>query len=301
MKKSKIAIIGAGNVGSTIAYSCMLKNLTAEIMLVDINDEFCKGQVIDLCDALAFSKTSCVTQGTLKKAAQSDTIIICAGSRQKPGQSRIDLLQTNKQVIASIFEQMKPIKKDAVIIMVTNPVDILTLYAQQIADHEQHLIFGSGTLLDTQRLKGYIAQKINVAPESVDTYMLGEHGDTAFAAFSAARIAGNPLSEFNELGPNILEEIEKAVRKKAYDIIQCKGSTYFGIGACVAMLCKSIMFDEKEVFPVSFYHPEHQICFSLPAAIGAQGIEKEFEVPLNESEKQKLVESINKIKKDISQ
>jgi len=299
MKYVKIAIIGVGNVGSTIAYSCMVQNNAAEIILVDIKDDFCKGQVIDLQDALAFSKTSRITHGTFKDAGNADIIIICAGDRQKPGEKRTELINTNKQVITSIFNSIKPIQKDAVIIMVTNPLDVLTLHAQRIADHPRNLIFGSGTHLDTQRLRGYVSQKVGVAPESIHAYILGEHGDSAFAAWSTAYIAGNPFTNFKELMPNVLAEIEQESRNKAYEIIQCKGSTYFGIGACVAMMCKAIIFDEKQILPLSFYHEEYRVCFSLPAVLGANGIERIFDIPLNNQEQELLAKSIEKIKSDM--
>ena len=298
MKYTKIAIIGAGNVGSTIAYACMFQNSAAEIMLVDTNNDFCKGQVIDLRDALAFSKSSRIVQGTFKQAGQSDIIIICAGAKQKPGEKRTELIGTNKKVIATIFEELGSIKKDTVIVMVTNPLDVLTLYAQEISGHPQHLIFGSGTYLDTQRLCGYVSEKIDVAPESIHAYMIGEHGDSEFPAWSCARIGGNPLSRFTELTPAVLDKITQETRNKAYEIIKCKGATYFGIGACVAAICKTIIFDEKTILPLSFFHQEYGVCFSLPAVLGANGIEKVFDLPLNAVEKKSLLSSIEKIKKD---
>ena len=289
MNYIKIAIIGAGNVGSTIAYSCMMQSIAAEIILVDINDDLCEGQVIDLHDALAFSKASRITHGTFKAAGSSDIIIICAGAKQKPEEKRTELIQTNKKVIASIFDHIKPIKKDSLIIMVTNP----------LADHPRNLIFGSGTYLDTQRLKGYVSQKVGIAPESIHTYMLGEHGDSEFAVWSTAHIAGNPFSSFKELTQDMLIKMAQETRDKAYEIIQCKGSTYFGIGACVAIICKAIIFDKKKVLPLSFYHEEHQICFSLPVVLGVNGIEKLFDIPLNDQEQTLLAQSIEKIKNDI--
>ena len=301
MKYTKIAIIGAGNVGSTIAYACMFQNIVAEIMLVDINDVVCKGQVIDLSDAIAFSKSSRVVQGTFKQAAQTDIIILCAGAKQKPGEKRTELIDTNKKVMASIFKELGSIKKDAVIVVVTNPLDVLTLYVQEISHHPRHLIFGSGTYLDTQRLCGYVSEKVGVAPESIHAYMIGEHGDSEFPAWSCAHIGGNPLSSFTELTPTVRDKIAQETRNKAYEVIKCKGATYFGIGACVAAICKTIIFDEKTILPLSFFHKEYDVCFSLPAVLSANGIEKFFDLPLNSVENELLLSSIEKIKKDVQQ
>lgn len=298
MKHTKIAIIGAGNVGSTIAYACMLQNIGAEITLTDINNDFCLGQVIDLQDVLAFSHTSQIACSSFKDAGQSDIIIICGGAKQATDQKRTDLIQTNQKVIHHIFEQIKPIRSDAIIIMVTNPVDIMTLYAQRISNHPTHLLFGSGTYLDSQRLRGYIAQMVNIAPESIDAYMLAEHGDSEFAAWSAVRIGGNPIQSFAALTPSVVTNIENNVRNKAYEIIKLKCATYFGIAACIASICKTIIFDEKTVLPLSVYHEKYNLCFSMPVVLGSQGIEKISDILLNADENKALEQSIQTIKND---
>jgi len=301
MEYTKIAIIGAGNVGSTIAYACMLEDVAAKIILVDINEDFCKGQVIDLQDALVFSNSSSIEQDTFKQASQADIIIICAGAKQKPNEKRTKLIDTNKKIIDSIFKELGSIKKDTIIIMVTNPLDVLTLYAQKISNHPRQLIFGSGTYLDTQRLRGYISEKIAISPQSIHAYIIGEHGDSEFPTWSCAHIAGNSLSHFKKLTPAVLEEIAQKTRNKAYEVIKCKGATYFGIGACVAAICKTIFFDEKTILPLSFFHEEYGICFSLPVILGAHGIERVFKLPLDTTEKQLLLLSVEKIKKDVQQ
>lgn len=298
VKYSKIAIVGAGNVGSTIAYACMLQNIAAEIMLTDINENCCKGQVIDLEDALAFSRTSRILQGSIKDAGQADIIIICAGAKQLPDQKRTELINANKKVFEHIFSAMQPIRKDAIIIIVTNPVDLMTLYAHKLTNHPHNLLFGSGTYLDTQRLRVCISQLTNIAPESIHAYMLAEHGDSEFAAWSAARIAGNPVTTFKELTPSVLHEIEQKTRDKAYEIIQLKGATWFGIATCIAEICKIIIFDEKKALPLSIYHPTHNIYFSMPVILGSNGIEKEYAITLDSKEQAALTKSIEKIQND---
>ncbi len=176
MKQKKIAIIGAGSVGSTTAYALMLKDVVAELILVDINEQRCRGEILDLADALPLCKTSKIRTGSAQDVQQADIIIIAAGARQQPNQERTQLLKTNKAVIKSIFETITPLAPHAIVIMVTNPVDILTYYAQQWAQLPPAQVFGTGTLLDTQRLRGILSNRLSIATQSIHAYILAEHG-----------------------------------------------------------------------------------------------------------------------------
>ncbi len=296
MKHSKIAIIGAGAVGSTTAYALMLKNIAAEIILVDIDVERCKGEILDLSDALSFCEVSKIRGGTTQDAAQADIIIIAAGARQEPGQIRTELIKTNKKVIASIFEQIKPINPNAIVIMVTNPVDILTLYAQELSGLPRNQVFGSGTFLDTQRLRGLLANKFNIAEQSIHTYILGEHGDSQFPAWSCSHIAGIPLLDFPQFNKKNLADLAEQTRQKAYEIIACKGATYYGIAACVAEMCEAIIFDQKYVMPLSHFVEQFEVCLSLPVVLGEKGIEHILEIPLNKEEQEKLAHSAEQLR-----
>lgn len=296
MKHSKIAIIGAGRVGTTTAYALMLKNLAAEILLVDANPERCKGEYLDLSDVLSFSLTSSVKDACLQEAAQADIIIITAGIAQAPGQTRIELLNTNLKIMDAICDALKPINKDAIIIVVSNPLDILTMYIQNKKILPREQVFGSGTYLDSKRLQGLLSNRLSVAPESMHAYVLGEHGDSQFAAWSTAYCDGKPILDCN-LTPTDLDAIAQATKKKAYELIACKGSTYYGIASCVADICTAIIFDEKRVIPVSWYQPEYNVCLSMPYVIGQHGIEKLFAITLNESEKKQLAASAEGLKK----
>jgi len=296
MKHSQIAIIGAGAVGSTTAYALMLQNIAADIILVDIDEPRCKGEVLDLSGALSFSGTSAIRSGTSKEAGQAKIIIIAAGARQKPGQSRIDLLQTNKKIVSSVIEKIEPINPDTIIIMVTNPVDILTLHAQNLVKLPKKQVFGSGTFLDTQRLRGIIAEKINIAEQSIHAYILGEHGDTQFPAWSCARVAGIPLLDFPQLTEKDLDFIAEKTRQQAYEIIACKGATYYGIAACVAAICENILFDQKRVLPLSCYIDEFNICLSMPVVLGKNGIEQILSMPLNQQEQESLAYSAKQLR-----
>ena len=298
MEHTKIAIIGAGAVGATTAYALMLRNIAAEIILIDINKKRCEGEVLDLSDALSFSRASKIKKGTTKDTRGANIIIICAGAKQKPGQKREELLAINKKVVTSIIKDLKPINPHAIIIIVTNPVDVMTYFAQQVSDLPTGQIFGTGTFLDTQRIRRLVAQTLHIADQSVHAYIIGEHGDTQFAAWSSASIAGRPITEFPQINKNMLDQFSLITRKKANEIITCKGATFFGIATCVSAMCENIIFDRKYVMPLSTYIPEFDACMSIPAVLGIKGIEKTMEAPLNQEEK-KLFEKSGKKLRDI--
>lgn len=297
MKQSRISIIGAGSVGATTAFALIKQNIATEIMLVDSDDKRCSGEVLDLQDTLSFSATSRIIVGTPRQAGESDIIIIAAGARQNPGQPRTDLLAINKKIIHSIIESLQPIQKSAILIMVTNPVETLAFYAQQISGLPTNQVIGSGTLLDSLRLQSLIAHEIEVAQESVHAFILGEHGDAQFPAWSSAHIDGAQLSQFPALTNTVLEKIAQKARNRAYEIIACKGSTYFGIASCVAYICESILFDQKKVIPLSCYVPDFKIYLSMPAILGAQGIEQIVMPILKKQEQERLDQSVKSLKK----
>ena len=296
MKHSKIAIIGAGFVGTTTAYALILKNIAAEIILVDVNEVRCRGEILDLSDALSFDGTSKIRLGTPQDASQADIIVIAAGKPQAPHEDRLALLTTNKPILDSIFMAIKPINPQTIVIIVTNPLDLMTSYAQSIAGLPYNQIFGTGTFLDTLRLRGIIAEKTGVAQTSVDAYILGEHGDSQFAAWSSAQIAGIPIGEYPGIQHNDLNTMSEAVKNKAYEIVACKGSTYFGIATSVARMCEAIIFDQKLVMPLSIYSEQYDVCISLPAILGESGIEKILPIPLDSDEQKKLADSVEQLK-----
>lgn len=287
---TKIAIIGAGAVGTTTAYALILKNIAAEIILIDIDKTRCKGEFLDLSDAIPFCKTSVLHEGNLEDANIADIIIICAGARQKIGQPRLELLTQNKDIIANIFTTVKP-KNNAIIIMVTNPVDLLTLYAMKLTNCDSSHIMGSGTLLDSQRLRNILAHTLNISERSIHAYMLGEHGDSQFPAWSLATINGIQITQFPGINPKILEQIGNEARMRVYEIIKCKGSTYFGVATCVTALCEIILYDQKRLVPVSCFSKEFNICLNLPVILGNHGIEKYLPLPLSPEEQKFLKKS----------
>ncbi|HEV2600889.1 MAG TPA: L-lactate dehydrogenase [Candidatus Babeliales bacterium] len=296
MNYGKIAIIGAGAVGSTAAYAIIMKNIVTELLLVDVNERRCHGEILDLSDALSFSVTSNVRAATIQEAGSADIIIIAAGIAQKPGQSRVELLHANRAVINSIMSSMGKLNPNAVIVVISNPVDLMTFLIQDISGLPRNQVIGSGTFLDSQRLRNLLAKKANVAEQSVHAYILGEHGDSQFFAQSISHIAGIPIAQFPGITAQDLDEFPRTARDRAYEIIQCKGATYYGIATCVAALCETIIFDHKRVLPVSHYQEEFGVCLSMPAVIGAKGVERIIPTPLDFKERALLQESAEQLR-----
>lgn len=291
MKLSKVAIIGAGRVGTTTAFALMLKNIAGEILLVDVDKLRCKGELLDLSDVLPFSATSSLKDASLSQAARADIIIITAGAAQKPGQPRLELLDINKIVMDDICAGLRPLNPKAIIIVATNPVDILTQYLQSKINVPYNQIFGSGTFLDSQRLLVLLATKLNVSPTSIHALVLGEHGESQFTAWSSAMCDGKPIATFENIDSKKLNLLEQQVKQKAADIISCKGSTYYGIAACLVHICETIIFNQKKIVPVSCYVETLKLYISLPCVIGANGIEKIITISLSKKEKEQLEES----------
>ncbi|MFI5140671.1 MAG: malate dehydrogenase, partial [Sphingobacteriales bacterium] len=227
MKHSTIAIIGVGNVGASTAFALLLSNAVSELILVDVCTQRCEGEVKDLGDMLAFTQASLVRQGTYADACTADIIIICAGRPQSPGESRQELLATNTQIIKDICAQLQQIQKQAIVIIVTNPLDALTYLAQKLLPLEKNRIFGTGTWLETQRLRAALAARFAVSAHSIEAFMVGEHGDSAVAI----------IPEYLKISLQERQKITTQVTQKVYDIIASKCATYYGIAACVSDIC----------------------------------------------------------------
>lgn len=292
---ARVAVIGVGAVGATTAYCIMMRNIASEIILVDVCQERCLGEVFDLSDAIPACSTSRVTLGTLKEAGLADIVVITAGARRKPTQTRLDLIKINQKIVADVINQMVPINPKAVLVVVSNPVDIMTFWTQRLANLPRQQIFGSGTYLDTQRLRGYISDKLGISQQSIDAYILGEHGDSQFPVWSSAQIAGVPLRNFEGMTAEELDRLAQAAKQKGQDIITLKEATFYGIASCVTDICESIIFNQKRVFPVSTYNEELGVCLSMPSVIGENGIEQILSVPLDDQEKAKLANSAQKL------
>jgi L-lactate dehydrogenase len=296
MKQGKIAIIGAGAVGSTTAYALSLQKIVAEIILIDVDEKRCRGETLDLTDIYALSPSTHIRSGTMKDAEQSDIVIIAAGKRQEEGESRTNMFEQNKKVIKTICSQLIGIQKNAIVIMVTNPIDPLTLLAQNLLSISRNHIFGSGTILDSLRLRKYIGAALSVSPQSVSGVILGEHGDTQFAQWSSVQINGAPLCHFQLFDESKKKEIAEKVKKEAYEIIACKGATFFGVASCVALLCRAILYNEKIALPLSCFLQKENICISLPVILASDGIISYLPLSFNQEEDKCFEKSVHFIK-----
>ena len=242
-----------------------------------------------MCSFLSNTK---IKQGTYEDVSQADIVIITAGAKQKPGESRDGLIDRNKSILKSILGSFQA-KKDSVILLVSNPVDILTGLAHELSTLNKNQIIGSGTFLDSMRLRGKLSNIMNVNENAVHAYVIGSHGDTQFVAWSSASVGGATIETSNK------ETISKEVMRKAYDIIDLKGATFFGIGACVASLCQSVLLDQKSIRPVSVYHPKYECVLSWPCVIGSMGVERVLEMNLNAEEQEKLQKCVTMVKSTI--
>lgn len=297
----KIAIIGAGAVGSTVAYVATIKNITSEILLIDINEKKEKGEVMDISDGLCFVQTGCIKGADFKDAREADIIVITAGAPQKKGETRLDLVEKNKKILASIFKYIGKLKKTAIIILVANPVDILTYEAQKITGLPHSQIFGSGTGLDTARLRFHVAKHFGVSPQSVAGYIIGEHGDSGFVSWSSVSVGGIPIFKLKNFTKKHAKQIEMRIKKEAYEIINRKGATYYGIGLVIADILEAIIYDQHIVMPITSrltnWNGVSNVCLGAPAVIGNKGIEKHWPLVLTTTEKKQLLASSQIIKR----
>ncbi|KAH7072908.1 l-lactate dehydrogenase-like protein [Paraphoma chrysanthemicola] len=290
--KTTIAVLGCGDVGATLAYTLILQSICSEVILVDPKTTLLEGQVRDLSDATYRGGSGTkIRAGTHKDAGQADIIVITAGAKQKPGESRLSLLSRNLHILSSIFGSMAPISEHAILLLVANPVDILTYFARKMSGLPESQVLGTGTSLDSARLRGILAQKAEVAPNSVDAFVLGEHGESQFIAWSSATIGTTPLrlvlpSHFSS--STFKSEIASHTRGAAGAIIAAKGCTSYGIGNIAASICKYILYDSRTVRPLSFYQPDLGCCLSMPAVIGRRGIVKAMPIELDETEREEL-------------
>lgn len=283
----KVTIIGAGQVGAHVASAAISKNLPIEIFLVDQDEKMEGGQVLDLLDSVQFSPRTRIRGANYHDTPvhDSDVFVITAGAAQKPGETRIDLLGRNLKILESIKDSLGQIKSSAVVILVTNPVDILTQHAEKIFGLPRGQVFGSGTILDTSRLRWRLARTLERNVANVHGYVLGEHGDTSFVPWST-------VSQADKFSAGNRKKIETEVQQGAYQIIEGKGATYFGIGAAVAELIDAVISDSHRVYPVSAaLHGEYgvqEIAAGVPCQISERGVHKIVEINLEPDELSQL-------------
>lgn len=299
---NQVLVIGAGQVGAHIAQCGIIKNLSVHFKLLDPNHDLTRSQTLDLKDTLLFSKNSRVSYVSTEDISTSelDIIIITAGANQKQGETRLDLLDKNTVILESISRQLGKLNPSTVIIMVTNPVDVMTKIAQRVFSLPEAQIIGSGTLLDSSRLRWRIAEELGINITNIHGYVLGEHGDSEFVAWSSVN-ARLKLTDAEK------REWETAVRREAYDIIEGKGATYFGIGASTIHILSAILNDTREVMPLSVNYPHfkdeslRKTPIGVPAVIGKAGIIDVPEIVLSDSEMTLLESSAKTLKRSLTE
>ncbi len=308
MFKGKITIIGAGAVGSTTAYTLMLSGLVSEIVLIDINKNKAEGDALDMNHGLSFVSPVKIIAGDYQDIKGSDMIIITAGASQEPGEKRTDLLKRNAKIFESIAENvLKFCHDDTILLIVTNPVDILTYVTYKISGFSKKNVIGSGTVLDTARLKYLLGEYTNVDARNVHTYIIGEHGDSEVAAWSATSVAGMKIDEFCSFSgicdaePLCNRHFHETVKNSAYGIIEKKGATFYAIALSVRRIVECIIGNEKSILTVSSLlegeYGINDICLSVPTLVTSNGAEKVLQIDLSESEKEDLQKSAQKLKK----
>ena len=301
MDNNKIMIVGTGNVGASIAYGIMNQRTAVnEIVLTDIIAKDAEGEAMDLRDALAVAPSYVkVSNGTYQDARDCDVVVITAGAAQRPGETRMELLAKNVNIEKGMIEQIMASGFNGIFLVVTNPMDVLTYYALKFSGLPSEKVIGSGTVLDSARLRTRIASYLNVNPKSVHAYQVGEHGDSEFTLWSTGDLGGMPLNRM--FTPEEQAQISEDTKNEAYEIINRKGATYYGIGACVTDIVNNIVFDERRVMPVSTYDAFTDTFFGWPSVIGRDGVIDHLEVKTTEEEGIKLQQSINAIKAAINE
>ena len=305
---TKITILGAGNVGATCAYTFAVTGTCSDVVLIDINKAKAKGEAMDIRQGISFGHNVEVYDGTYEDAAGSDIVVITLGLARKPGQTRLDLAQANVNIIKEVMPQIAKYAPDAIYVVVSNPVDILTYVILKCTDLSPKQVIGSGTALDTSRLRAAIADHVGLSPNSIHAYVFGEHGDSSFIPWSLTNIAGIPMEEYceDQDHPDLDEdEIIEEVRKAGSEVIKRKGATFYAIAMSVNKICDSILRDANNIITVSYMIEEKygisDVCLSLPAVIGSNGIEREVYPKLTDNEIIKLQESAKALKNVISQ
>lgn len=285
----------------TAAYSLIHDGVVNELLLVGRDRNKIIGEKLDLEHGLSFlHHVSVDVTDDYADIAGSDIVVITAGAAQKPGDTRLDLAHKNSELITSIIKEIVKHSPESVILVVTNPVDILTYKAYLASGLPKGRIFGSGTTLDTARFRFHLSEFLNISPRSIHAYILGEHGDNSFPVISSASVGGQMLSTMAGFSPEKAQQAYEAARTAAYQIIASKGATYYAIGAVVSNIVKKVLTDAKSILPVSIplhgYHDIHGIALSVPCVIGKNGVERTLEIKLSWEEKKQLQEAAEKLK-----
>ncbi len=298
--KNKIVLIGCGNVGMSYAYALLNQHTYVdELILIDINREKIEGEAADLNHCLAYSPSKVnVCVGDYADCKDAKIVVIAAGSNQEVGETRMDLIHKNSRIFKSIIDSVMQNGFDGIFLVATNPLDVMTCLTLRYSGLDGNKVIGSGTTLDTARLKYLISEKIQICPKDIQVFVMGEHGDSEFVAWSHANIGLTGIDAF--LTQSEKKQLEEEVRNAAYEIIQKKGATYYGIGMCLVRITCAILEDKNIILPVSSYDEKNKICISTPAIVNRNGVQKKIHIPLNEEETKYLNQSIQVIQNAVN-
>ena len=305
---NKVAIVGIGNVGATLAYSLTLSGLATEIVLIDRNNHKAEGEAMDLMHTVPLVRPTKIYAGDYKDTQGAAITVVTAGSAQRPGETRLDLAQRNADIFKQIIPEIVKYNPNGLILIATNPVDVLTYASIKISGLPSQRVFGSGTILDTARFRYLLSTRFDVDPRSVHAFIIGEHGDSEVPVWSLANIAGMNLADYcktNQMGcsDEDLNQIFIQTRDAAYHIIERKGATYYAIGTGLERIIEAVLRDQSTILSVSSliqdYYDMGDVCFSLPSVIDRGGIERVLHLKLNQEEKIGLQKSADILKNTI--
>ena len=306
----KAAVIGCGFVGSSIAFSLIQRGLFSQLVLIDANRDKAEGEAMDLSHGLPYIAAMDVRAGTYDDLSDCALIVVTAGANQKPGQTRLELIGQNVAILNSIIPQITARPFEGILLIVSNPVDVLTYAAFRISGYPAHRVMGSGTVLDSARLRYLLGEHLKVDSRSIHAVIVGEHGDSELAVWSGANVSGVPLDDFcamrGHTGHREAEQrIYEEVRDSAYEIIRRKGATYYGIAMAVARIAECIMKDERAILPVSVVlggqYGLRDLALSIPSIVGRRGVEQILEIPLAEEEREALHASAGQLREVIGE
>lgn len=301
----KCGIIGCGFVGASIAFSLVESGLFSEMVLIDANYDKAEGEAMDLSHGMPFARPMEIYAGSYDDIADCGLIIVTAGANQKPGETRIDLVHKNVGIFKSIIPELKKRNCEGILLIVSNPVDILTYTALKLSGFPANRVIGSGTVLDTARLKYLLSQHLDVDSRSIHAFIIGEHGDSELAVWSSANVSGIDLNYYCEMCGHFehdenMQKLYEGVRDSAYQIIQRKGATYYGIAMAVRRIAECILRNEHSILPVSSlicgHYGLNDICMGVPTVVGSSGVEKLLDIPLDDEEQRQLLDSAKTLK-----
>jgi L-lactate dehydrogenase len=308
-KPVRIAVVGTGNVGSTFAYAVLWSGLASEIVLLDANRARAEGEAMDLSHAIPFTRPVRIWAGDYADCAGAAVIAICAGAGQKPGETRLDLVKRNAAIFREIVPRIAEHNRDGILLVATNPVDVLTYVAWKVSGLPPGRVIGSGTVLDTARFRYLLSQHFGVDPRSVHAHIIGEHGDSEVPVWSLANVAGVRLREYCSAcnvpyDAAAMDEIFRGTRDAAYRIIERKGATYYAVAAGLMRIVEAIVRNQNTVLPVSSlvsgYYGIADLCLSLPAVVNRTGVERVIPLPLDETEVAGIRHSADVLKKTLA-